>query len=165
MLLASAALALAGCGGAPGGRLGMDIDLRMQALTGNETLQFVMLMNTDKTGKEVTCPQATVTCVADEQSVLRLVQLDIGGKQVNDYRTPLDLTQAQSTTGQAISVPGIPPGRGYLLVLEVVDSSSAGQQRVGVGCAPVTQILAGTNQALSSPIVVSDTTDGCNPAL
>ncbi len=87
------------------------------------------------------------------------------GKSTKAWQTPVNLSQAQSGAGQALTVPGIPPGRGYLLVVELVGDGSGGAQRVGVGCAPVAQVVAGKNPALSSPIVVSQTTDGCNPTL
>lgn len=159
-------LALAGCGGPTAGTVPFGLDIKVQGLTGNETLQFVVLHDTDVSGKQLTCPDVTPACVADQLTKVRLVDLTVNGSTEKAYKTPIDLAKAQSATGQAVTVPGIPPGRGYLLVVEIISGGgTAGPQRVGVGCAPVAQVVAGKNKALSTPIAVTQTNDGCNPTL
>lgn len=154
-----AILALAACGAPEAGRVPVGLEIRSQALTGDESLQFVFLHPTDDTGAEVSCAQATSTCVVDQQH-LRTVALEVDGKTQRYYRVPLDVAAAQGE-GQGIALPGIPPGRSYRLVVELVDTAD-GDNRVGVGCVPIEQVIAGDNPALSTPIEVLETTAPCN---
>ncbi len=162
LLACCLATALPACGRGAG--LAVDIDFSRHPLTGSEILQFVVLHRTDRKGAQVSCLDLQATCIRD-QSRLRIVRLNVDGRQRPAYRVPLDLTAAQSPEGQAITIPGIPPGRNYLLALEVVASDAAGEQRTGIACTPLEAVVAGDNPPLEAPLVVEETTSPCNPAL
>ncbi len=153
---------LVACGPQPG--LGLGLEIHLQSLTGDEIIQLVVLQGTDTRGGEVRCVQVEATCVAD-QPALRVVRLKIDGDEVSAYRLPLDTADATGANGQSFELPGIPPGSGYLLAVELARDDGAGEQRVGRGCVSLPEIGAGINEALADPVQVLETADGCNPAL
>jgi hypothetical protein len=161
--LAVALASVPGCGEETGD-LAVGLEVRLSALTGEETLQFTVLHDRDRSGAEVSCPEVTGTCIGD-QSRLRPVPLETSSGTQCAHRAPLDLDQAQTTDGQPVSIPGIPPGRNYLVVVEVVRDGAGGEQRVGAGCIPVEQIVRGTNRPPTTAIDVLDVGGGCNPAV
>ncbi|MDF1565744.1 MAG: hypothetical protein P1V51_22105 [Deltaproteobacteria bacterium] len=153
-------LALPGCGAEPG--LGFGVEL--QHLQGGEVIQLIVLQGTDTGGDAVSCAAVARTCVAD-QPTLRVVPLKIDGAEVRAHRIPIDTAAATGVGGQSLTLPGIPPGSGYLLAVELGRDDGMGEQRVGNGCAELPEIVRGDNDALAEPIVVTESADGCNPAI
>lgn len=161
-LLAVLCTSALGCGAPPG--LEAPLVLHVQALTGDETLQFVVVEGIDAQGNSVACARITSTCIAD-QPTLETVPLRIDGAEHPAYRVPLDATAASSDGGQPVEIPGIPRGTNYLLGVELTRPARTGEERVGVGCARLPEIRGGRNPALTDPIHVVQHDDGCNPRL
>ncbi len=162
LLLPAATLMVASCGEA-GGSLDVGLDIRMSGLEGDEILQFVLLSDRTRDGEDLACEDVVERCIGDQPG-LRVHSLDTPSGMQCAYRVPLDPEAATSSDGQPVSVPGIPTGTGYLLVVEVARPATRGEERVGAGCIPVERISKGTNPPPSSPVDVRQAT-ACLPTL
>lgn len=151
-LLAPLALLLASAScGVEDGTLPLGLDVRLSNLEGEEELQFIMLANRDRGGNDVVCDDVLGSCIGD-QPHLRVLPLDTPSGTSCAFRHPLDLDAASSTDGQPVRIPGIPPGSGYLLVVEVVQKAGHREERIGAGCLPVDRIDRGSNTPPASPL-------------
>ena len=156
------ALSVLGCG-EEGGVISPALDVHLSALQGDEILQFVVMADRDRSGADLTCAEVTPSCVAD-QPRLRIRALDTPGGSACAYRAALDPVASRTTDGQPISVPGIPPGTGYLLVVEVIRPVGRGEERIGSGCLPIERVVKGTNPPPSGTLDVR-AAGACMPAL
>jgi hypothetical protein len=121
-----------------------------RAIAGNATNFQVAVLKTSKD-----CSVILPTCLAVNSAIAATdyVQItDPSGKQARAVR--FADTLASDSSSQSISVGGISPGTGYIVVVEAIDASNA---LIGNSCNVVSEIKSGANsltatiRALSSP--------------
>ena len=144
------------------GSLPVGLDIQLSRLEGDETLQFVVLADRDRNGNDLECDEVIEGCIGD-QPRLRVRPLQTPEGSACAYREPLDLEASMSPDGQPVSIPGIPPGSGYLVVVELARQDGRREERIGAGCIPVERITRGTNPT-GSPIDVREAS-ACLPTL